>query len=65
MAKNGLLVDFFSPAKIAEQVVAVLARQVDYTELRQKARQTILDRYALHKLLPIQLNLLSTIAARR
>lgn len=63
--ENGLLVDFFSPSKIAERVVDVLVRQEEYTELRLKARKTILDRYALHKLLPIQLKLLRGIVDRR
>lgn len=63
--ENGLLVDFFSPAEIAERVVDVLVRQEEYSELRQKARKTVVDRYALHKLLPVQVNLLHTIAAKR
>ena len=62
---NGLNVDFFSPQNIAERVVDVLSRPNEYKEVRIKARQTILERYALHKLLPIHINLLQTIAARR
>ena len=62
---NGLYVDFFSPQKIAERVVDVLVRQKNYEEVRLRARETILNRYALHKLLPVQLNLLRNIAARK
>jgi len=46
-------------------VVEVLARPDDYKELRIRARQTILDRYALQKLLPIHIGLLRRLAARQ
>ncbi len=62
---NGLHIDFFSPEKIAGRVVEVLARPDDYKELRIRARQTILDRYALQKLLPIHIGLLRRLAARQ
>jgi len=62
---NGLHVDFFSPQEIAQRVADVLDRPDEFRELRIKARQTILERYALHKLLPVQLNLLNTIASRQ
>jgi len=58
---NGLLVDFFSPAQIAEKVVDVLKTPQEYSGLREQARQTIQARYALHKLLPVQLQLVSKI----
>ena len=45
--ENGLLVDFFSPKEIAEQVVQVLDAPGDFTAIRQRARQTIVDRYDL------------------
>lgn len=62
---NGLHTEFFSPQAIARKVAEVLDRPDDFKEIRVKARQTILDRYALHKMLPVQLNLLNAIAARR
>ncbi len=62
---NGILVDFFSPPKIAEKVVDVLVKQEEYREFRLKARQTILERYALHKLLPVHINLLERIGFSR
>ncbi len=60
---NGLLTDFFSPEKIAGRVAEVLDRPDDCRDLRVKARQTILDRYDLRKLLPVQLSLLSRLIA--
>ena len=61
---NGLLVDFFSPMQIAEKVVAVLKAPQEYNALRKRARQTIQERYALHKLLSVQLQLINRIIAR-
>jgi len=60
---NGLLTDFFSPAKIAARVAEVLDRPDDYRDMRVKARQTVLDRYDLRRLLPVQLGLLARLAA--
>lgn len=60
---NGLLTDFFSPAKIAARVAEVLDRPGDYRDMRVKARQTVLDRYDLRRLLPVQLGLLARLAA--
>jgi len=60
---NGLLTHFFSPAKIAARVAEVLDRPGDYRDMRVKARQTVLDRYDLRRLLPVQLGLLARLAA--
>jgi len=63
--ENGLLVDFFSPSAIAEQVCQVLAAPQDYAPVRQLARQTILDRYDLKRIcLPQHLALIDELAAR-
>jgi len=62
---NGLHTDFFSPEKIAGRVLEVLARPDDYKEVRIRARQTILDRYALQRLLPVHIGLLRRIAERQ
>src|SRR5687768_18117320 len=43
--RNGLLVDFFDAAGIAERVADVLAKPADYLGLRAQARQTVLERY--------------------
>jgi glycosyltransferase involved in cell wall biosynthesis len=58
--ENGLLVDFFKPAEIAERVVAGLAAGRDgYTNIRQNARRTIVENYDLKSIcLPAQLKLL-------
>ncbi len=60
---NGLLTEFFAPDKIAARVAEVLDRPDDYRDLRVKARQTVLDRYDLRKLLPVQLGLLTRLVA--
>ncbi|MEC4891507.1 MAG: glycosyltransferase family 4 protein [Oscillatoria sp. PMC 1051.18] len=49
---NGLLVDFFSPEEISDRVEEVLDYPSKMTEIRQKARETIQQRYDLAKLLP-------------
>ncbi|MFN3460299.1 MAG: glycosyltransferase family 4 protein [Oceanibaculum sp.] len=62
--KNGLLVDFFSPAGIADAVDRVLDHPDRMAELRRAARQTIVDRYDLASIcLPAQLGLIDTLVA--
>ena len=58
--ENGLLVDFYSPAEIAERVVAALeAGRNGYADIRRNARSTIVEKYDLKTIcLPAQLNLL-------
>lgn len=56
---NGLLVDFFSPEQIAERAVQVLADPQAFAQTRNRARQTIIERYDLHSIcLPAQLSML-------
>ncbi len=50
--KNGLLVDFFSPQEIAAKVNEVLEHPNRFTQIRAKARETIVKKYDLTKLLP-------------
>ena len=58
--ENGVLVDFFRPADIAERVVAALADPAYFAPLRVRARQTIMDRYDLKRIcLPGQLKLIA------
>ena len=59
---NGLLVDFFSPEKIAEQINKVFKHKDKMLAIRKKARKTIVEKYALKKLLPLHLDLISSIA---
>ncbi|HHP7229615.1 MAG TPA: glycosyltransferase family 4 protein [Xenococcaceae cyanobacterium] len=49
---NGLLVDFFSPQKIAAKIVEALDNRDQMAKIRTRARETILERYDLAKLLP-------------
>ena len=57
---NGLLVPFAEPYVIAERVIEALARQPRYQPLRQAARQTVIDRYDLRRIvLPAQTRLIS------
>ena len=49
---NGLLVDFFRPAEIAERVEDVLDHPTRREEIRIKARETAQQRYNLADLLP-------------
>lgn len=61
--QNGLLADFFSPEEMADQVDHVLDHPDRMAALRRAARQTVLDRYALSKCLPKQIQLINEVAA--
>ncbi|MEA5549405.1 glycosyltransferase family 4 protein [Anabaena cylindrica UHCC 0172] len=54
--KNGLLVDFFSPQKIADKVNEALDNSQDMKAIREAARMTIVRDYDLATLLPQHLN---------
>jgi hypothetical protein len=61
---NGLLVDFFSPTGLAEQVAAVLANPASHRPLGQQARRTVVERFDLNAIcLPRQLALVDWLAA--
>jgi glycosyltransferase involved in cell wall biosynthesis len=62
--ENGLLVDFFSPKQIADRVDEVLNHPTRMADIRQKARQTVLERYSLKALLPQQIQLIQDVANR-
>ena len=49
---NGLLVDFFSPQNIANRIEEALNNPQEMKAIRANARETILKRYDLAKLLP-------------
>ena len=53
---NGLLAEFFSPAEIAERIAEALNHPDKMSEIRAKARQTILENYDLSLLLPQHLD---------
>jgi glycosyltransferase involved in cell wall biosynthesis len=54
--ENGLLVDFFSPQEIAQRVDEALDNPEEMQFIRANARETILQKYDLAKLLPQHLN---------
>jgi glycosyltransferase involved in cell wall biosynthesis len=59
---NGLLVDFFSPREIAEQVIAALEDRDAFAALRHSARETIVSRYDLRTVcLPAYLRLVESV----
>ena len=60
--ENGLLVDFFSPKKIANRIDEVLNHPTQMSEIRNQARNTILERYALADLLPQHIQLIKSVA---
>jgi glycosyltransferase involved in cell wall biosynthesis len=45
--ENGLLVDFFEPAAMAQQVVGVLADPAGHAALGQRAREQVVEQYDL------------------
>ena len=58
--ENGLMVDFFSPAAIAERVDYALTHQEELAPLRVHARETVVERYDLRRVcLPAQLKYIS------
>lgn len=62
--ENGLLVDFFSPQKIADRIDEVLNHPTKMAEIRDNARKTVLERYALADLLPKHIQLIKDAANR-
>jgi glycosyltransferase involved in cell wall biosynthesis len=60
--ENGLLADFFSPKQIADRISEVLDHPTRMAELRQKARETALERYSLEQLLPCHVQLVKDVA---
>jgi glycosyltransferase involved in cell wall biosynthesis len=59
---NGLLVDFFSPQEVADQVIGALERPAKMQNLRNAARQTIVQRYNLELCLRKQVKLIEWLA---
>ena len=59
---NGLLVDFFSPEAVADQVDRILASPDRMTGIRREARRTIVEKYSRKDLLPEQLRMLREVA---
>lgn len=60
---NGLLVDFFDPDAIATRIADVLKAPERFNSLRARARQTVLDRFALERCVPQQIALASSVCS--
>jgi glycosyltransferase involved in cell wall biosynthesis len=63
--RNALLADFFSPEDVAAQVMRILESPDRMQDMRNAARQTIVDHYALKDLLPLHMSLIDDLAAGR
>lgn len=61
---NGLLVDFFSPQAIAEQVNRLLEDRPLAQKLGQQAHRDAVEHYSLERCLPRQLNLIDLVASK-
>ena len=61
---NGLLVDFFSPDAIADQVDLLLRDRALAHKLGQQAHRDAVEHYSLERCLPRQLNLIDLVASR-
>ena len=62
---NGLLVDFFDSAALADRLVDALARRESLAAVRAAARETVMERYDLAVCLPRQIALIKTLMAGR
>lgn len=62
---NGLLADFFSPEDVAEKVIRILDHKDKMQKMRENARKTVVDNFALGTLLPLHVGLVRDVAARR
>lgn len=64
--QNGLLADIFNPAEIADRIVEALASPDRNRAMRERARQTVIERYDLRtKALPAFVQLVNTLVQRR
>lgn len=59
---NGILIDFFSSKELAQKVDFLLNHKSEREGLAKNARQTILEKYSLQKLLPMHIELIYKIA---
>ena len=59
--ENGLLVDFFDTAGLADRICEALERPDAFASLREAARRTAVERYAASKLVPRRARLLEAV----
>jgi glycosyltransferase involved in cell wall biosynthesis len=62
---NALLANFFSPDEVAKHVLTILEDKDGMREMRKNARDSVVKRYALDKLLPLHVDLVKDVAARQ
>ena len=60
---NGIIADFSTPAKITEKILACLDYPSFIKAVKQKARLTIVDNYAIDKVLPRQLDIIKKLTS--
>lgn len=58
---NGLLADFFSPHQIADRICEALDNPRAMMAIRKRARETVLERYDLQKMLSKQLSFINEV----
>ncbi|MCD6035007.1 MAG: glycosyl transferase, group 1 [Rickettsiales bacterium] len=63
--KNGLLADFYKPEEVAARVIEILDHPDRMADMRREARKTIVDHYALNKVLPLHMQLITDLAERK
>ncbi len=63
--ENGIMVDFFSPSEIAGKMLDALSKNSQHEAIRQNARNTIMEKYSLQKLLPLHIKLIKDIATHK
>ena len=61
---NGFLTDFFNPEQIAHKVLSVLSYPSFVKQISSNARETIINRFSLQKLLPAHLKLIFSYCLR-
>lgn len=62
--KNGILTDFYDIEAMVEKIEYALDNQNKLQQIRQNARQTIVDKYALKDLLPKHIQLIKDLAKK-
>lgn len=62
--ENGLLVDFFDRDELVSRVEECLASPEKFQRIRANARDTILAKYSLARCLPVQMQLVESLARR-
>ncbi|MDD3435827.1 MAG: glycosyltransferase [Candidatus Gastranaerophilales bacterium] len=62
---NGLFVDFFNVDELVDKIEYALDNQKELQSIRKNARQTVLDKYSLEKLLPQHIEYINDVKNKR